>query len=97
MSPFIVATWAAAAAADATIVVYLLYKIWLHFSRRPRCYICHIRTARIETGDYPLCRECYRRIESEARIVRALDELATHNIADDEIRQYFREERRRKP
>jgi len=49
--------------------------IWIvaPFFRRPPCYLCRIRPARFELGDYPLCRVCFEKIERCRRITEGIE------------------------
>lgn len=59
--------------------------LWLAWDRS-MCYVCRIRHASLELGDYPVCRGCWDRIERCRHITEGL--LST--TADEEIREYRR-------
>jgi hypothetical protein len=74
-------------AITAALAVAGLIWIVAPFFRRPPCYLCRIRPARFELGDYPLCRVCFEKIERCRRITEGIES----ETADEEIREYLRE------
>ena len=74
-------------AALALLALFLFLAVLWLLILKSRCYLCRTRAARVDVGDYPICLECYERLESQRRRMDAISD----DTADEAIREYFRE------
>jgi hypothetical protein len=74
-----------AALLAGTVVLAAAVLVWTVVNAlRPRCYLCRFRRPRFSLGDYPLCQDCWEKLEG----LRAIEEGIESDTADMEIRQY---------